>query len=433
MPPNIIFLLVDCLRADRALGRRSAVTPVLDSLRERGTTFLQVIASASSTTPCVAGIFTGLYPFAHGLQALTGLKLRPDSKTLASRLTDMGYHTVAEATGPLSPETGLHQGFACFTCRDRREYLSGRWGDDLIERLAGGAWPEPWFLFLHVWELHLPRRVPPEFNSERYGATLYDRALSALDGRIGEVLAAAGPDTLALVHGDHGEGLMERPWEATLLRLWQPIKSRLPGGLLRAVYRRGTRLFERGRRTSQFSGMGHAFELYDYLVRVPLIVRGPGVPAGLLIEDQVRQVDILPTLCELVGGQQDWSDLHGRSLLPALRGEHMPPVAAYSEEHGVATEAGGIQGKISLRQPPYKLVCSADLDPATAALFDLANDPDESRSVAADHPELTREMLEAVAALRQRREAGQTSARAVMDDDEMAVVNARLRDLGYLE
>jgi arylsulfatase A-like enzyme len=409
MPPNILFLLVDCLRADRVLGQRSAVTPVLDKLRAQGITFSQVIASASSTTPCVAGMFTGLYPFAHGLQALTGLKLRPGTKTLASRLAEMGYHTVAEVTGPLSPETGLQQGFASFTCRTRLEYFSERWGDTLIERLKSGALPEPWFLFLHAWELHLPRRVPLKFNSKRYGATLYDRALSALDGRIGEVLAAAGPNTLALVHGDHGEGLMERPWDAMLLRLWQPIKSRLPPDLLRAVYRRGMGLFGRGRRTSKFSGMGHAFELYDYLIRVPLILRGPGVPAGLGIDDQARQVDILPTLCELVGGPRDWS------------------------EHGVATEAGGFSGKVSLRQPPYKLVCSADLDPATAVLFDLANDPDETHSIAADRPDLTREMLTSITALRQRREAEAESAPAEMDEDEMAVVNARLRDLGYLE
>ena len=432
MPPNILFLLVDCLRADRVVGARTAVTPVLDGLRQHGATFSEVIASASSTTPCVASLFTGLYPFAHGLQALSGLRLRPGVETLAERLAALGYHTLAEATGPLSTQTGIQRGFESFHSRDRQEYLSGRWGDRLIERLAGGALPEPWFLFLHVWELHLPRQVPPGFNSRRYGATLYDRALSALDGRLGQVLAAAGPDTLVLVHGDHGEGLMDRPWDNWLMALWQPFKSRLPAGMLRAVYGRMTGLFKRGRRTPKFSGMGHAFELFDYLIRVPLILRGPGVPEGVWVQEQARQVDILPTLIELAAGRQDWAALHGRSLAPALAGAQLPVASAYSEEHGVATDAHSA-GKVSLRRPPYKLVCSGDLNPGSAALFDLAADPDETRSVAAQHPAMVDGLLAEVAALRAGSPTGPAAAPELMDDEEMEVISARLRELGYME
>ena len=78
MRRNLLFILIDCLRADLCYGEESsAKTPVLSRLRQQGTSFNQAIAVATFTTPCVASIMTGLYPFAHGIRSLKGHKLAP--------------------------------------------------------------------------------------------------------------------------------------------------------------------------------------------------------------------------------------------------------------------------------------------------------------------------------------------------------------------
>src|SRR5690606_33823490 len=117
------------------------------------------IASASSTTPCVASMLTGLYSPRHGVRSIGGHRLAPDVTTLATELARAGYATIAEVTGPLGPESGLDRGFAEYTVRPASVYLSDDWGRDLVARLAPGALRAPWFLFLHLWELHSPRKV----------------------------------------------------------------------------------------------------------------------------------------------------------------------------------------------------------------------------------------------------------------------------------
>ena len=69
--PNILFLLIDCLRADAVVGEdRGARTPTLDRLVRSGVACTQAIASASSTTPCVASLLTGTYSFVHGIRSI---------------------------------------------------------------------------------------------------------------------------------------------------------------------------------------------------------------------------------------------------------------------------------------------------------------------------------------------------------------------------
>jgi arylsulfatase A-like enzyme len=111
--PNILFLLIDCLRADAVYAAgRSTQTPTLDHLVRSGVACTQAVSSASSTTPCVASLLTGLYSFVHGIRSIFGLKLNPSVSSLVEVLRNSGYHTYAEMSGPLFPETGLDRGFA---------------------------------------------------------------------------------------------------------------------------------------------------------------------------------------------------------------------------------------------------------------------------------------------------------------------------------
>src|SRR4029077_11189385 len=92
-----------------------------------------------------------------------------------------GYYTLAEVTGPLLPENALDRGFIEYHCRAATCSLSDAWVATLLQRLRTRALAERWFLFLHLWELHSPRKVLGPFKHRRYGRNRYDRALASLD------------------------------------------------------------------------------------------------------------------------------------------------------------------------------------------------------------------------------------------------------------
>ena len=209
MRRNVLFLMVDCMRADTLWDRqRYPYVPNLDALMARSTSFTEMITAATTTTPSVATLLTGRYPAEHGIRSLLGYKLQPDVKTLPEILREHGYHTVAEVTGPLFPVTGLDRGYDLYHRRERHWYLDTGWGSKIVATLAGNRLKEPWFMFLHLWELHWPRKAKGEFASAKYGDKLYQRSVAYLDSQLPRILEAIDPEqTIVALTGDHGEGI----------------------------------------------------------------------------------------------------------------------------------------------------------------------------------------------------------------------------------
>jgi arylsulfatase A-like enzyme len=402
--PNVLVLLVDCMRAD-ALGGRGVATPTLDALVARGTRFTQAIATASSTTPCVATMLTGLYSPRHGVRAIGGRPLRPDVLTVPELLATAGYHTVAEVTGPLLPENGLQRGFAEYHCRPATEYLSDAWGAALLQRLRARALREPWFLFLHLWELHSPRKVLAPFKDRRFGRNRYDRALASLDAILAPLLAELPADTIVVVHGDHGERLIASSLEYRWYRLWRDLL-----GPARTRKREG-----------------HETDVYEVLIRVPLVIVAPGrVAAGASVDQLVRQVDLGPTLLALTGTPPP-PGLDGVSLLPAVAGTDLGLeafVEAFGRVRGTPRDR-----RAGWRTSRWKYVVAPNAPDIPAELYDLAADPRERRNVAAQHPDVVRELGARIAAV-EGTAAGEVAA---LSDAEQAAIERRLRALGYVE
>ena len=208
--PNILMIVVDCLRSDRVFGEnRTCKTPNVDKLVARGTSVPKLFVENSVTAPSFASLFTGTYSLYHGITSLLGSRLNPELTTLADIFMANGYSTYAEATGPLMPILGLDQGFDDYNYRDQREYYFTEWGDKLLERLKGKSLQDPWFMMVHFWELHEPRQILPEFDLEQFGQTRYDRAMSGLDAFIGKMVQAVGENTVIILTGDHGERIAE--------------------------------------------------------------------------------------------------------------------------------------------------------------------------------------------------------------------------------
>jgi arylsulfatase A-like enzyme len=410
--PNILFLLIDCLRADALFGTdRGSQTPTLDRLVQAGVSCTQAVASASSTTPCVASLLTGTYSFVHGIRSIFGLKLNPTVPSLVETLRTEGYHTVAEVSGPLFPETGLGRGFEEYHFREGSAYLSTAWGADLRRRLASPQFRPPWFLFLHLWELHHHRHILPTFGTRAYGRNRYERALSSLDAELAPLVAALPANTLVVIHGDHGERVVKTDLQYRLYRLSRDLL---------------------GRTTTKREG--HEMDVSEDLIRVPLVftsANGNGHPIlrpGARVSQLVRQVDALPTLLDLAGTPVPTS-VHGRSLVPALRQNTSLEIEAYLEAF-LRIRSDARDRRVGWRTEEWKYIYAPQNPQLAEELYHLPSDPRERHNVASRRPDV-------VAVLRQRIEAIQQGPIApnpgqVMTPEEQAQIERRLVELGYM-
>ena len=412
MQPNILFLLIDCLRADAIVGSdRGAQTPTLDRLVRNGVACTQAVSSASSTTPCVASLLTGTYSFVHGIRSIFGLKMNATVTSLTEVLQTHGYQTVAEVSGPLFPETGLPRGFDAYHFREGSAYLSTSWGTDFRRRLQSQEFRQPWFLFLHLWELHHHRHILPAYSGREYGRNRYERALSSLDAELAPLLAVLPQNTLIVIHGDHGERVVKTDLQYRLYRL------------SRDLLRRTTAKRE-----------GHEMDVSEELIRVPLVFTSvdghvhPGVHPGAQVGQLVRQIDALPTVLNLVGAPVP-TNIHGQSLLPALENNTALSLEAYLEAF-LRIRSDPRNRRVGWRTEEWKYIYAPQNPSLRQELYHLPSDPQERQNVATRRPDI-------VALLRQRIESLQQGPIAanpgqVMSPEEQAQLEKRLVELGYM-
>lgn len=406
--PNVFFLAIDSLRADAVWGDHIA-TPNLDHYARSGAAFRGCVCTTTTTTPSFSSMLTGCYPPKHGVRGLQGYTLSPALATMAEMFAGAGYSTAAEVTGPLLPATGVLRGFDDVRHRPAYRVPFFGWRDDVVARMR--ARTEPWFMLLHIWEVHRPYRAPPDFAKRRDRAG-YEAAVAATDEWLRPVFDAAGDDAMVVITGDHGEDYPGSALELGFIQKMRGVRRRLRLGKWAPAL------------DNKLAGMeiGHGFALHEHLVRVPLIVAGPNVgPAA--IDDQVRHVDLLPTLADLCGIEPP-PDIDGRSLRPLLDGRGLEDEPAYMEAVGVKLAGDRVVGA---RTPRWKLLERKDGKPVLYRL-DGDSGPDEKHDVARAHPGVRTELAGFIA----RVAAAESVAGSGMTNEEEAVVEQHLRDLGYL-
>jgi arylsulfatase A-like enzyme len=411
---NILLIVVDCLRADFVYEPGLSHTPTLDRLNAEGFSFRNALSHSTTTTPSFSNILTGKYPFEHGVRTHAGMKLRLDVPMLPELLREAGYQTYAEVSGPLGHETGLVRGFDEYNYRDRDITVHSDWGNDLLRKFRDG-YRKPWFVMLHVWSLHRKRRVLPERNHRKYGATLYGRALSSIDLYLERLLQALPDDTLLLLTGDHGEEIT-RNYLDHKIKKWRRF-------LYRSLKRRNLI------KTHVSHGMrgcsdGHGYCIYDLLVRVPLTLHGIGVPAGIS-RRQVRHIDIAPTILE-AAGLPPHPGMTGRSLMSMVRGDAGEDRDAYMEIAGIRTikRKEWIAGVRVANK--YKYIAALEDPNFPPELYDLEQDPDERRNIAGKRPGVARDLDGRLRAYGAEKFQGNP-----MSAEEKEAVMKRLKGLGY--
>ena len=387
--PNVILITLDTTRADylSCYDPARGKTPNLDALAAEGTRFDLALSTAAVTPVAHASILTGLYNHEHGLRVIFaegGYRLPAEAHTLATVLAAQGYRTLAvHSAFPVSRFFGLERGFEVF--EDLQTELAEQQGefrwdvlsfqrraDETTALVEGVLGPEPFFLWVHYWDPHDLAKLPPGLTQRdaRRASTpegvqpFYAEEITYVDQQIGRLFDALRArdlfdDALIVVVADHGQGLMDHGWAAHRL-------------------------------------------LYQEGIRVPLIVRAPGVRSTSVVPELVRTVDIYPTVLDYLGLQPP-APVSGRSLRALMEGAPDEPRVAFADQiNGYDWNAGMVRERplddflYAIIERDWKLVYRPR-HVEQSELYQLGVDPHELHDLFASRPEVAQRLLERLA------------------------------------
>jgi arylsulfatase A-like enzyme/Tfp pilus assembly protein PilF len=404
---NLVLITIDTLRADHvgAYGWSRAQTATLDGLAKNGALFERAYAAAPITLPSHATLFTGRYPPGHGARD-NGLRVSQEVPTIATELHARGFATAAfVAAFPLDHQFGLNRGFDVYGDRLPRA-ADGRpanerpaadvvndaiaWlrtpgpkgpglqpkgsGPQGVSSAASPQSPAPFFLWVHLFEPHAPYGDP---SSSRPALDRYDEEIATADREAGRLITALGStaaNTLIVAAGDHGEAFGEHGEYA------------------------------------------HSIFVYDTTLRVPLLMAGPGIPAGTRVADAVTLADVAPTVMRILGAPM--ANVDGIDVTPAFAHTPLQEREIYAESFAPLVEFGWAPLR-AVRSGGWKLIAAPKPE-----LFDGQADAGERNNAITSQPDVARRLEARV----DRYSTDSLSATAAPAGGEAA---QRLRALGY--
>ncbi len=394
---NVVLITLDTVRADHlhCYGDSKIKTPVIDGLARDGILFERAVTQTPLTGPSHASIFTGENPNVHHVRDTGGFALQPSSVTLATTLQRSGWDTAGFISASvLNRQFGFNQGFATYddqiaevVDKSTGELAAARPAkvtvDHAIHWLDQHS-SKPFLVWLHLYDAHQPYNPPAQFRRQ-YPGDPYDAEIAFEDHEVGrflDVVRKKSPvgKTLILLLSDHGEGL------------------------------------------GQHGEDGHGIFLYDSTVRIAWIMDGPGIPAGVRVQQQAREIDALPTVLNLLGGKAS-SAIEGTSMVPAFSGKAVPTTYSYEET---------LYPKINMGWAELRGIHTAHWMYVRAPkpeLYDLDKDPGELHNVIAAQPKEFRE-LEAQLKLQSRMGSNNTETVVTQPMDQKTI--DQLRSLGYV-
>jgi arylsulfatase A-like enzyme/tetratricopeptide (TPR) repeat protein len=395
-PPNVLLITIDTVRADRigAYGYAKGSTPTFDRLAREGVRFADATTQAPLTGPAHAALLTGVYPARFGIRDNATTPLPDEATTIAEVFKARGYQTGGFIGAFIvDAQYGFAQGFDTFDASFPKfnagmKLQARRRGGDVVDaavRWLGMAADRPFFAWVHLYDAHAPYEPPPPYRG-RFSAAPYDGAVAYLDACAGRLVAALEQSgrldrTIVVVVADHGEGLGEHGEHE------------------------------------------HGLFLYDAVLHVPWIMRLPGHRwDGTIVKDQVRTIDVMPTVAELAGAVISGS-IDGESVVGLIRGDtrrDTPP--SYAETYYPKRHFGWSE-LTSVRIGDWKYI-----DAPRAELYDLRKDPGERQTVLDARPALVKGLAAELGKI-QFAFGPAAVAEAPQPDRETL---ARLRSLGYV-
>jgi len=451
--PNIIFLLVDGLRPDRlgCYGYKRGTSPNIDKFSEKTVFFENAITQGNYTIPAVGSILTGMFPFSHGATPKT--KMSPKIRTWAQRMNDLDYKTCAFVGGAyFSKEFGFDTGFdefhqdkeSCGLARKQRLFDNRK---ELFKWLGENR-EEPFFLFLHGFDVHVPFEPPKEFAEKfcsgekteidtnllnlmavqlrektitekqvRRASDLYDAEINYFDHQLGglfEEIKRLGlwDNSYIIVTSDHGIAFMEH---------------------------------------DEISYGG--FNFYDELLRVPLMIKRPEGHENKKIRVLARHIDIMPTILDFEGIKIG-DEIAGRSMKEILEknldessadsyyenSSKSRSMRAYRDSEWKIIEKKMHTSKAIRRITPktffaylknfFKVLRSAELRSQLSGkieLYNLSADPKEKKNLADKNSEKAAELMKKMDSFKE------SHAKFKSENAELSPeTQQKLKTLGYL-
>jgi arylsulfatase A-like enzyme len=364
--PNVVFVLIDMVRADHRAGRK-----IFEELGRRGVCFPKMFTHAPYTIASVHAFMSGMYGSLTGVDAYYKAPKfdLENCKTLAQHFKENGYYCLADF---MNPGIAPHEGFDEVRVHDEFK-------DDLLERHKGMLTEvqarKPYFLYLHYSYVHreIVTNVIKKFkdddpayfgtdhrveNEARYRSyvDLAEDYMTKLVAHLDSL--NVGEDTIVLFMTDHGCGIGERIGEKA-----------------------------------------YGIYAYDYTINVWAYLIWPGhLPGGREVPEMVRTIDLAPTLLELAGIDpvESQKEMQGRSLVPMIEGRD-------HEDREVYVETAGLDGPtpspyeanvFCVRNSKWKLIYNSTTK--QRELYDLAADPQEQKNVAGAHPDVEDPLFEKI-------------------------------------
>jgi arylsulfatase A-like enzyme len=411
---NVLFILIDTLRADRlsSWGYARPTSPTFDLLAARGVRFAHHLAQSSWTKCSMASLWTGLHPMRSGVTRFEH-SLSQEAVLPAEILRDAGFRTAGVfRNGWVEGYFGFDQGFEVYerpvarppppsVRRENPTLQSVGTDDDAVDaaieflRVYGR---QRWFLYLHLMDVH---EYVYDEETALFGSSysdIYDNAIRhenlVVDRLLGH-LAASGliERTLVAIASDHGEAFGERGFE------------------------------------------GHARNVYPEVTEVPFLLSFPfRLEPGVVVEARTSNVDIWPTLLDLLG-LPPMPETDGRSRVPEIlasaRGEAAPADGAPAFAHldrAWGQRTRGPEPNVAVHQDGFHYLLFAG-GPRAARLEELFDTSrDASENVIAQHADVA-ERLRGLAQSYLAAEPPWTSRAPDLELDEMQL--NQLRALGY--
>jgi arylsulfatase A-like enzyme len=370
-PRNLLLISLDTLRADHlgCYGYVRPTSPFLDRLATQGVLFENAYATAPWTLPSHASLFTGLYPSQHGVMN-EDTAMPEDVLTLAEALSQRGFATRAVVSGHfVGPRYGLGQGFDRYVAVPPNQPAGGAAATVIAQSLEAIAAMrgQPFLMFSHFMDVHSDYRAAPRFEALFDGSYhgRVDGTTSQLRAFARKLLVADESDRLRLIDLYDAE---IRQLDTELEGWFASLRERgvLDDTLVVVTADHGEEFFEHG-------SVLHGQSLYQELLRVPLIVVGPGLPGGRRVAEAVSLVDVLPTVLGQLGIAPP-DALAGRDLAPLWRSTPPP----WPERDLYAEADRTVERRDTLRaviRSGWKLVQSR-VD-GGVELYDLGADPRE--------------------------------------------------------
>ena len=454
MHPNIIFFLIDGLRADQVYGNnRTGKTPNFDSLIQNGMYFEQAITSADGTIISLNTIFNSNFQVAH---AARYQKIVLNENNLFDILKKNGYHIY-----------GTFPNFTSFnSLRERfeNENNSYDWikpnippvslptglATKIIQLLESKGKQEPYFCYFHIFDLHPLREGKKpigieEFDNEKFGSSMYAKTVSSIDHWLGNILKKIDLEkTLLVITSDHGERI---PFENKSHLDFQPrFDSAVKAGrkyLPRSFHKVGGKFSGKvkdtiGRVKQSSSNVGltsyqkrsrdpyFTLSLYDELIRVPLLFVGTSIKPRIITK-QVRHIDIFPTIFELIDIPLDIK-ISGKSLVSATNEISEEEEPNYL--HTMPYQKLSPLDRVGIRTSKYKYFRVSRDSKKNVNLYDLKNDPYENNNITQTHKQLVARFENKILKLQKD---NLSEYEEKISDKEMQRISNELKRLGYIK